>query len=159
MGIWKEVCLRRNWIWKTRSGGSVGFGIWDRRLLGWRQGYKSWSISLRELHSTSHQHIHIPLRINNHQIHHASQDPASTRPFGWISKQRVQRHVRHLYRKSTIAYSYQEQSVSLGRRNSSKPNVSPYIESPLSTRVFHESRRVRSNPRSNRRLFSTGYRH
>jgi hypothetical protein len=31
MRTWKEFCLRRNWIWKTLSGGFVGVGIWDRR--------------------------------------------------------------------------------------------------------------------------------
>jgi hypothetical protein len=68
MRIWKEFCLRRNWIWKTLSGGLVGVGIWDRRLSAWGQGYKTRSIWLKELPSTSHQRRHILLRIINDQF-------------------------------------------------------------------------------------------
>jgi hypothetical protein len=52
-------CLRRNWIWKTLSGGFVGVGIWDRRLVFLWHGIKPhriWSLV---------PFVHIPLLENN----------------------------------------------------------------------------------------------
>jgi hypothetical protein len=62
MGIWKECCLRRNWIWKTLSGGFVGLGMWDRRRVFLWHGIKPdrfWSLGPL---------IHLPLHENNNNI-------------------------------------------------------------------------------------------
>jgi hypothetical protein len=59
MGIWKEFCLRRNWIWKTLSGGFVGLGIWDRRRVFLWHGiepHRIWSLV---------PFVHLPLHENN----------------------------------------------------------------------------------------------